>query len=206
MLINEAIKKEWYDALSKDSLFLSNQYVREFKEKHKDVYCFLHSFYRLRVELRKDIEAMSFVGAIQWFTLTFDNKHDKSLIASKRKNATRFLNDLFLCYTIVEEYGEDNNRYHIHGFGVYRDNKSFNDFRSWHSRQKVETIDNRKAHKKIKYLTDYMVKDIPRVRRSKNMVFLRNRYIKAKHMKRNFETCFACRVNLSVLRLRLGAI
>lgn len=206
MSVSEEVKKEWFEALSKDSLFLTNQYTKAFREKHEDLYCLFHSFYRLRVELNKDIESMSCVGDIQWFTLTFDNKHDKSMITSKRKSATRFLNDLFLCYVMVEEYGEDNNRYHIHGFGVYRDNKSFVDFRKWYSRQKIETMNGDKARKKIKYLTNYMVKALPRLRRSKNMVFLRNRYIKAKHMKTNFKGCFNCMVNLSVLRLRLGAI
>lgn len=206
MSVIEEIKKEWLDALSKDSLFLGNTYVQAFKEKHKDFYYLFHSFYRLRCELQKDIESMIFVGEVQWFTLTFDNKHDKSLTSTKRKNATRFLNDLFLCYTIVEEYGEDNNRYHIHGFGVYRDGKGFEDFRRWPCRQKIEIMNSTKARKKIKYLTNYMVKDLPRIRRSKNMVYIRNRFIQFKKIKLHFETCFDCRMKLSVLRLRLGAI
>lgn len=205
MVITDSVKKEWVDALSKDSLFLTNQYTKAFREKHESVYRLFHSFYRLRVELKKDVESMLFVGAIQWFTLTFDNKHDKNMIATKRKQATRFLNDLFLCYVMVEEYGEDNNRYHIHGFGVYRDNKTFEDFRKWSSRQKIETLDNSKAHKKIKYLTNYMVKAIPRLRRSKNMCYLRNRFDSANKLT-NFSSCITCRKQLAVLRLRLGAI
>lgn len=205
MSVSEEIKKEWYDALSKDSLFLTNKYTKEFRERHEDLYCLFHSFYRLRVELKKDVESMRFIGDVQWLTLTFDNKHDKNMIATKRKQATRFLNELFLCYVMVEEYGEDNNRYHIHGFGVYRDNKSFEDFRKWPSRQKIETMNEVKARKKIKYLTNYMIKSIPRLRRSKNMCFIRNRFDSANKLN-HFESCIKCRKQLAVLRLRLGAI
>ena len=206
MVVNEEIKKEWFDALSKDSLFLTNEYTKAFKQKHESVYRLFHSFYRIRTELRQDLEAMASVGLVNWFTLTFDNKHDKSLINTKRKSATRFLNDLFLCYVIVEEFGEDNNRYHIHGFGVYRDNKGFIDFCKWHSRNKIECLTPAKINKKVKYLTNYMVKDIPRIRRSKSMCYLRDRFMKAKRVKSNFKNCFECQLKLSVLRLRLGIV
>jgi len=206
MSVAKELINEWYNALSLDSFQLVNTHVSAFKKEHPDIYYLFHSFYRLRHELNEDIKLMSHVGLVQWFTLTFDNKHDKSLVSSKRKSATRFLNDLFLCYTIVEEYGEDNNRYHIHGFGVYRDNKSWCDFCKWHSRNKIETMNEERLKRKVKYLTNYTIKSLPRLRRSKNMVYLRNRVKLSKTYKKNFNDCYKCRVNLTVLRLRLNAL
>ena len=40
----------------------------------------------------------------------------------------------------IEEYGEDNGRYHIHGFLVFKYGYGFEDFRKWPSRQKLEEI------------------------------------------------------------------
>lgn len=167
---------EWFDATREDTLELSNEHRKVFKEKYPDFYCYLSSFYRLRYEINADLSLLSSLGyEIQWFTLTFDNKRDKALVSSKRKTATRFLNDLFLYYEMVEEYGEDKGRYHIHGFGVYRVSRSFDDFRKWPCRNKIETLTLLKLKKKVKYLTKYAVKSLPRIRRSKNLCSLRNR-------------------------------
>lgn len=206
MELNEEIKREWFRALLLDSANLNNNATKAFKLNHNEEYNLLHSFYRLRHELNEDISLMSSVGSVHWFTLTFDNKHDKSLVSSKRKSATRFLNDIFLFYEMVEEYGEDNNRYHIHGFGVYREDKGFRDFIKWHSRTKIQDLSEKTLKKKVMYLTKYAVKSLPRIRRSKNLCYLRNENRRFKALKSSFPTCYTCKLNLTVLRVNLGVV
>ena len=185
MDLNQDIVREWNRAILVDSCCLSNKHVNKFKEKYPDYFRYFHSFYRLRHEINADLRLLSFLGySIQWFTLTFDNKRDKALVSSKRKSATRFLNDIFLFYEMVEEYGEDKGRYHIHGFGVYRINRSFNDFIKWPCRNKIECLTTDKLKKKVKYLTKYAVKSLPRIRRSKNLCAIR------KNNKNSFRVAF----------------
>lgn len=204
MDLNEELLREWFHAVLLDNCNRSNTATMAFKAIHPQEYCLLHSFYRLRHELNDDITLMSSVGSVHWFTLTFDNKHDKSLVSSKRKSATRFLNDIFLFYEMIEEYGEDNNRYHIHGFGVYRENKGFKDFVKWHSRTKIQDLSVNNLKKKVKYLTKYAVKSLPRIRRSKNLCFLRNENKRYKGLKLAFPTCYTCHLHLSLLKAHLG--
>lgn len=205
-LTNELLR-EWSHALLSNSGGCNNLATERFKAQHGEVFRYLHSFYRLRCELNADLMLLSSLGfEIQWFTLTFDNKRDKSLVSSKRKSATRFLNSLFLCYLIVEEYGEDNQRYHIHGFGVYRDQKSFDDFRKWPCRQKIETLPIAKLRTKIKYLTKYAVKSLPRLRRSRGMSLLHKTHKRYKRLKNGFKECYMCHFREPLLRLYLNRL
>lgn len=201
MVLSQEILKKWFNAIELDSANLTNTRVKAFKEQYAFEYGYLNAFYHLRGRMKRDIEVLKLVGQVQWFTLTFDNKKDKNKISSKRKSATRFLNDLFLAYEIVEEFGEDSGRYHIHGFGCYRLNRSFADFRKWPCRQKVETLDDNKLKKKIHYLTNYAVKDLPRIHRSKSLVFLIKHYEKHKKMKNSFSECFRCGFNIAVCKV-----
>lgn len=203
MTLTKEIMNEWFTALMNDSAHMDNSSTMAFKAAHSDIYYYLHSFYRLRHDLNEDIELMCSVGPCHWFTLTFDNKRDKSLVSSKRKAATRFLNDIFLLYEMVEEYGEDNGRYHIHGFGVYRDGKGFKDFVKWPCRTKIQDLCKRNLKKKVMYLTKYAVKSLPRRRRSKNLVFLSNKHKTFKGEKFGFESCYNCKLDLTILRLKL---
>lgn len=207
MELTEELKREWFRAILLDSQYLTNEHTKAFKALHGEEYNLLHSFYRLRHELNKDIDLMENVGDVQWITLTFDNKRDKNLVSSKRKTATRFLNEIFLCYEIVEEYGEDKNRYHIHGFGVFREGKGFQDFVKWPCRQKIQTLNRFNLSKKVKYLTKYAVKSLPRRRRSKNLVYLDKKMSGLKRFKRNgFENCYRCRFKLALYRIQLGVV
>lgn len=206
MLLTEEIKREWFRALLLDNANLTNEHTKAFKCLHKEEYNLLHSFYRLRHELNEDIELMSSVGNVQWITLTFDNKRDKNLVSSKRKVATRFLNDIFLFYEIVEEYGEDTNRYHIHGFGVFREGKGFQDFIKWPCRNKIQDLNCANLKKKVKYLTKYAVKSLPRRRRSKNLVYLSNKHKSFKGMRYNFEGCYSCYLKIALLHCQLGKL
>lgn len=207
MEINELVKSAWFRAILVDSCNWNNNRVKAFKEMYPKEYFYLHGFYRVRSELNRDVAIMQDAGVCQWFTLTFDNKRDKSLVSSKRKSATKFLNDLFIVYEMVEEYGEDNGRYHIHGFGVFREGKGFNDFRRWPCRCKIQALESAALKKKIKYLTKYAVKDLPRLRRSKNFVKLVKIATKYKGLKRNdFTRCYMCRINHAICRLEFNVL
>lgn len=207
MELTEEIKREWFRAILHDSANYCNSGVKAFRERYGEEYRLLHSFYRLRHELNRDLDLLSSVGSVHWFTLTFDNKHDRNLVSSKRKSATRFLNDIFLLYEMVEEYGEDNGRYHIHGFGVFREDKGFKDFVKWKSRTKIQDLNINNLRKKVKYLTKYAVKSLPRLRRSKNLVYLIKKEKEFhSHKVNGFKTCYQCHLNLTICHIQLGAI
>lgn len=201
MVLSQEILKKWFYAIEIDSANCSNTRVKAFKETYPFEYGYLNAFYHLRSRMNRDIQVLKLIGDVNWFTLTFDNKRDKSKISSKRKSACRFLNDLFIAYEIVEEFGEDNGRYHIHGFGCYKLNRGFSDFRKWPSRQKIEVLDDAKMKKKVKYLTNYAIKELPRIHRSKSMVYLIKQYEKTKKLKNSFNKCFKCGFNVAICKV-----
>lgn len=199
--IDESILHAYFNAVFISSFNFNNSELKEFKKLYPKEYSLLNAFYRIRSKLKSDLELMKAVGTIQWFTLTFDNKHDRSLVETKRKNAMRFLNNIFIVYEMVEEYGEDSQRYHIHGFGVFKDGKGFEDFKSWPSRQKIEELPDWKIKKKIKYLTKYAVKDLPRVRRSKKLVYYVKLCDSKKGLKNAFNNCYRCNQTIALIKL-----
>lgn len=157
--------------------------LMQFKSEHPNEFVYLQKFYRVRTELNKDIETMKQCGcAVYWCTLTFDDniKRDDKLM---RRKAFRFLNEIFALWVAVEEYGEDNERYHIHFFGCFRHDKKYEDFFAWSSREKIEYLNDYKIKKKVRYLTNYAAKCCPRLHRNKRLVAARKEYQK----KRSFE-------------------
>lgn len=198
MFLSEEVLKKWFNAILVANTTWDNEEIKAFKDTYPCEYRLLNAFYHLRTNLNRDIKVLSYIGDVYWFTLTFDNKRDKSKIISKRKSATRFLNERFLAYEMVEEFGEDKGRYHIHGFGVFRVGKGYEDFREWPCRQRIECLSNEKLRKKVKYLTKYAVKQLPRRRRSKSLVYLSNYYSKNSSFSRSFKKCFMCYFNLRV--------
>jgi len=173
--VDEKIIKEYKGALYNQAFGNNNEPMKQFKERYPDIARFFNGMYRKRTELMKDCDIMKDLKLpIYWITLTFNNDKDKNKIESKRKEAERMLSDLCLLYVIVEEYGEDNNRYHIHGFITFKLGYGFQDFIEWHSRQKIELLEGWKIKKKVRYLTNYMCKEIPRLRRSKMLCKMRN--------------------------------
>lgn len=201
MEINESIMSEWYDAVRYSSDHFSSRKIDLFKEKYPIEYGYISRFFRLRSELFIDLECLLSLGEVQWFTLTFNERLDINKESTKRKSAFSFLNGVFCAFLLVEEYGEDNGRYHIHGFGVYRLNKGFEDFREWNSLQKIYTLDGDHAKKRVKYLTKYAVKELPRLRRSKSLCMYKKLYLSAKRLKNGFKACYSCRCALARYRL-----
>lgn len=204
MELDKIILDEWYKAVQVANDHLSNKLINAFKDIHPLEYGYISKFFRLRTELYKDIECLSSLGQVQWFTLTFDNDYDVMKEETKRKSAFKFLNEIFLCFLLVEEYGEDNGRYHIHGFGVYRIGKDFDNFREWKYIQNIKSLDSVSLKKKAKYLTKYAVKALPRLRRSKTYIMYKKAFTRLKSLKKDFLSCYECGLNL--LRLRFNRV
>ena len=188
--LNAQVLKEWQNAVI-NSQFGFHGLVEEFQKRHPQEYKIISSMYRKRVVLKDCLAMMQDMNEpIYWFTLTFNNKKDLNNITSKRKDAQRFLNRICICYVMVEEFGEDNGRYHIHGFLCFKYGCGFIDFVEWHSRQKIELMEDRKLKKKVRYLTKYAVKQVPRIRKSKTMVQLVKFYRKEKRLKSSFPSLY----------------
>ena len=148
------------------------------------------TMYRKRTELNNTIDVMKMLNEpIYWFTLTFNNDKNDNLVTSKRKDATRFLNRICSVYVMVEEYGEDNGRYHIHGFLCFKYGFGVLDFMQWHSREDIRELKTG-IKKQIKYLTDYTSKSIPRIRRSRSLSALNTYYKKYKRLYKLFPNTF----------------
>ena len=185
--MDKTIIKEYDNALW-TSINGHPQALEDFKNNHSEEYKIITAMYRKRVAINDTLRAMSYLNEpMYWFTLTFNNTKDNNSVEWKRKEAQYFLNEIAPVYVMVEEYGEDNNRYHIHGFLIFRYGKSWEDFRLWHSRQSIEELTEKKIRKKVRYLTKYAVKSVPRIRRSKMASNLYTSFLKHKVLTHHFE-------------------
>jgi hypothetical protein len=156
-----------------------------FKAEHPKEFKHLQGMSNKRKEINTAIDIMSCLGAVHWITLTFDMLKDKNKEQTKRKLAWNLLNKYCGAVLMVEEYGEDNGRYHIHALGTWRnyDLKYTDFYKDWSSRSTIEKLETWKYRKKAKYLTKYVVKDIPRIRRNKVLLQAQKHYKKYMSMK-----------------------
>lgn len=186
--LDKAILKEWCNAVANSCFNGSQEALKRFKEEHNEEYKLITAMYRKRIAIKETLDIMEDMNEpIYWFTLTFNNEKDINKVDTKRKDAERFLNSMCQCYLMVEEYGEDNGRYHIHGFLTFKYGYGFLDFTKWHSRQKIELLEeDKKKKKKVRYLTKYAVKSVPRLRRSKTLSKLYALYKKKKAIRKGF--------------------
>ena len=196
-VITEQIRKEYLSALynfqngSKDLMPL-------FISKYPNEYKLIMTMYRKRTELNNTIEVMKLLNEpIHWFTLTFNNDKDTNSTETKRKEAQRFLNRYCSVYVMVEEYGEENGRYHIHGFLSFKYGYDWQVFQEWHSRQECYLLE-KGIKKRVKYLTDYMCKSVPRIRRSKSLSVLNAYFKKHKRLYKLFPSTFTSAFNQQV--------
>ena len=161
------------------------QSVNNFKSKYPELFKHISSMLRKRTKLKSIIEAYKTISEyIYWGSLTWDNEHNDLEEKTKRKQALRFFDKFFKLYTFVEEYGEENGRYHIHFLGVLRDKDITYEsmYSCWHSRSEIECLKPYQCSKKVKYLTKYCVKQVPRVRMDKRSVKLLKQHKRYKHM------------------------
>ena len=175
-MITKELLNQFYNAVDSDNLNHTHVCVYRFKSAHPKEYNLICAFHRKRTQLKKDVRIMTLYSEnLYWFTLTFGNEKDKNLEASKRKESFSFLNSVFALFVLVEEHGEENGRYHIHGLGVFRENKGLEDFYKWHSREDIKLLETTQYGSKIHYLTNYMSKSVPRLRRNKRLSCLRRK-------------------------------
>ena len=199
VVVSKEIRKEYISALY-NLQFGSKSLMADFIAKYPSEYKLITTMYRRRCDLTDTLETMRLLKEpIYWFTLTFNNEKDTNNIETKRKDAQRFLNRMCSVYVMVEEYGEDNGRYHIHGFLCFKYGFGFADFVQWHSRQKIIELDN--GNKRIKYLTDYSSKQAPRIRRSRSLSALYTYFKKHKRMYKLFNSTFLDGFNKQVANI-----
>lgn len=183
MVITEELRKEYFDALNNQEMSWNAQPMTEFRINHPLEYQYINSVYHKRCKLKKDIKCLFSVSENVYFgTLTFDNEEDKKKEITKRKNAFKFLNNIFGLWCCVEEHGEDNGRYHLHCIGVFRQGKTFNDWFAWSGREDIKKIKKNQCNKVASYLCDYMSKASPRLRRNKLFVQVSRLYQKRKSL------------------------
>ena len=174
-MITQAILDEYFEARRYDNLQDNTIKTLLFKEKHPTEFRFINAQQRKRSQLHKDVRIMlHYSNCLYFFTLTYKNSKDRNVITTKRKEAFSFCNSIFALFVLVEEEGETNGRYHLHGLGVLRDDKTMEDFYQWHSREDiVELQGEAKINARVKYLTSYLCKSVPRIRRNKRLSWLR---------------------------------
>jgi hypothetical protein len=133
----------------------------------------MQSILNKRSSIRKDLEFMQSIGygRVYFGALTFNNELDVKSEKNKRKMAQRYLDKFMPVYEIIEEYGEEKGRYHVHFLGVMKEDKTYLEFHSgWNSYSYIEGL--RSVKKASKYLCDYVVKQVPRIRRNKRLIDL----------------------------------
>ena len=177
----EELRREYFNALYNQQNGY-NDLMLCFKKEHGELWYMINTMYHKRKVLRENMKAMQDIclEPLVFGALTYDEEHDKQNIETKRKQATRHLSKYFDAYLFVEELGHDNERYHIHFIGTLKKDIQYLDFcNAWHSRAQIEKVISRKNT--INYLTDYVVKQVPRIRRNKKLITIFNHWKKAQY-------------------------
>lgn len=121
---------------------------------------------RRRTKLRRIFKAyIELNRPIFFITLTFDNEILESReLKNLRRKARRFLFDRCDYYTFIEEYGEEKNRYHLHGLVVLK-NDNWELIKEWSFRQNIKRIEiDKDSIKRVpKYLCKYLSKQDTRI-------------------------------------------
>lgn len=163
---------------ARDLILYAPEYMVNFKNTYPVEYKQLTSIYNARSKLYKCIKLLNYCDDVYFGTITFNELKDKNSISSKRKETFKFLNTIYRCFVLIEEFGELNGRYHIHYIATKDINYSFQKFLSWHSYHQLTKVYNYNVDM---YLSNYVSKGAPRIRKNKNMIKLCNYY---KHLKR----------------------
>lgn len=188
--------KEWNDAVLCASC--SNSYgLKLFKERYPDLYRHMTSMLNKRTKISNTLKAfMSISPFVYWGALTFNEEEDKKDLGAKRKQVRRFLDKFFKVYLYVEELGSENERFHIHFLGLLKDSdiKYVDMYSCWHSRVEMECLYKYyEVKKKIKYVTKYCVKQVPRIHMNARAIKLCKDYKLKRHWERLGFKCFSSR-------------
>lgn len=175
LLLNQSVIREYYNAVRMSSLG-EYDFMKDFQRMHPLEFRRFSAVHRKRTRIKHCIAAMKIISEEVYFgTLTFNERKNVNKIQTKRKEAFKKLNAIFEYFVLVEEFGEENGRFHVHFIGTFKEDHNFNDLRRiWHSRQNLRKLrDNENVSQ---YLCKYMSKDLPRVRCNKPLVRLEKGY------------------------------
>lgn len=190
VLLNDYVISLYYHAVERAWKFNEWEYMEQFAKDFPVEYKRFTQVHAKRSKVRECYEAMKVLSSEVYFgTLTFNTIKNNNKEECKRKEVWNKMEDVFEYLLVVEEYGENNGRYHIHFLGVFKEDQNFQSFvEAWkESRQNIERV--RSSDKVCKYLVKYLSKDLPRIRRNKRLVRLCKVYHKSKVLRRNFPKC-----------------
>ena len=176
---------KYFEAYNCQTYHYNSSKLNDLKIQYPGEFSLISRMHHKRTKIRKNIECLYELGKlinkkVYFGDLTYDNKHNVNKETYKRKEAFEHFNSVFSAFFVVEEYGELNDRYHVHYVGIFKDDKTFKEFHSWHSFSWAEPVIS--VRKTSQYLCDYMVKQVPRIRRSKNMIKIEKLWQKANEM------------------------
>lgn len=177
--ITQEIRNQYFNALYNQQNG-NNEPMKRFKGEHHEIYKIINAMYHKRVKVLQEIKFMREASRnkVYFGALTFNEVKDKNQRTSKRREVFNFLNSIFLCFLVVEEEGELHGRYHCHFVGIFREDKHFEDLYKWHSREDCQRV--KSPRKVARYLCNYIVKQVPRIRRNKNLIELSNKFRKSR--------------------------
>lgn len=188
----EELRQEYFNAVC-NLTNGCNEPMQRFKGKYPELFSMVNAMYHKRKTIRDNVKCMRKISeeSLVFGCLTYDNEHDEECERTKRRQATRYLNLNFDVYLFVEEHGSDNERYHIHFIGILKSGITYNAFHDgWHSFSQIEKVI--KVESTINYLTDYVAKQVPRIRRNKKLVDAFKHYQKSLMWERyKFKDSFA---------------
>lgn len=143
----------------------------KFKEWFPRMFHDMQAILNKRTLIRRDLEIMKAVSRrVVFGSLTFSEGNLRDNEYNMRKKAQRYLDKCMTVYEIVEEHGTKNTeRYHVHYLGVLRDDLTYIDFHNgWEDITYIEAVKSgKKDLKKVsKYLCDYIIKQVPTIRRN----------------------------------------
>lgn len=155
----------------------------KFKEWFPSTFTRLQSTLNKRTIIKNDIKTLqSFKrGLVVFGALTFSDSNYKDNEKNMRIKAQRYLERYMPIYELIEEYGEDKGRYHIHFLGILKEGITYLEFHAgWEDYSYIERVkDHKKDLKKVsKYLCDYIVKQVPRIRRNKRFIKVKDLQLK----------------------------
>lgn len=140
----------------------------------------MQSILNKRTLIKRDLEIMKAVSnRVVFGALTFSDSNYLDNETNMKRKAQRYLDKCLSAYEIIEEHGEEKGRYHVHYLGILQEGLTYIDFHNgWEDYTYIEAVKNSKKDiKKVsKYLCDYVVKQVPRIRRNKLLLKVINLY------------------------------
>ena len=152
-----------------------------FKKWFPKMFHDMQSILNKRTLIKRDLEIMKALSNnVVFGALTFSDSNLSVNEKNMRKKAQRYLDKTMKVYEIVEEHGTQNTeRYHVHYLGILKDDITYLEFHSgWQDYSYIEKVRNtKKDNKRVsKYLCDYIVKQVPTIRRTKQLTKLIEAY------------------------------